>query len=350
MSEQAHHLQWLTEVLQQVREAEGERVATDPSVRDRLHYGRSVCEQVLRQNPQSQLAIQVRTQIDRLLSCVPASSAPASGERTITHAEAQSMDAIIMGVEKGMDRLHSLLEERMQSDTGYVPGGMSVPFSLVDHNRSNHYKNFPKTWLDMHEGRSSSSYRIGHGQFGYDLVPERFAQERNDVFGQYDARHNIIRMPEGFDPSCLFDLVLLYHELCHVAQNHSLRQRMGDDEYVRFYGCGEKRVLLPMEIEAYALQFEMMDRVLGGWLRSGAADGNSPQRLDALMTQMNGKEKHRWLAGNMLDGMRAFFPHGWRDDRSPPASSAFSRSVQRSYSNEGRLYTLDAQGLPVPLM
>jgi hypothetical protein len=349
MPEFGHHLQWMTGVLRDIEAAERSRVALGNDIVERLRQGRAVCEQVLGQNPGSALARSARGRIDALLAGgAPLAPAESTEERVITREDGEKMERIILGVETGMARMRAMLEEQMRSHQGPSLGALFVPFSLVDRNRSNPFKNFPRHWLDMHEGRTSASYSIGYGQYSYDIVPERFAREREDVFGHYDAQHNLVRMPEGFDPSCLFELILLYHEILHVAQSHALRARMGDEAYSRFRD-GSKKILLPHEVEAYAVQFEMMDRLLGGWPRAGAAEGDSPKRLERLMAQTNGKEKHRWLAANMLQAMRVFYPYGWRDDCYPPCNREFHDALKRSYAREGKLYIYDAQGLPVPL-
>ncbi|MDO8469088.1 MAG: hypothetical protein Q7S29_05010 [Candidatus Peribacter sp.] len=295
------------------------------------------------------MAKHIKERIDRLLAGSTVPSDNAGSERTITEADASHLDRIIEGVELGVEQMRVRLEQQERATPReYCPHALSVPFTLVNRNQPNSFKNFPRHWLDAEGGRAPRTYSLQHGQFSYDIVPERFARERQDVFGQYDARYNLVRMPEGFNPSSPFALIPFYHEMVHVAQGSQLRARMGEEAFRNFYD-GSKRIILPFEIEAYGLQFEMMDRLLGGWLRAGAAAGASAERMNALMSQLKAQEQHRWLAQNILAGMKIFFPHGWRDDRSSSCSSAFADAMRRTYAPEGQLYTLDARGLPVPL-
>lgn len=352
-----HHQTWLAETVAAVRQAG--QAGVNQSLRSQLEQGRRVCTAVLAQNPESALARSVLADIHRLLGdpvAGPVAAAPTAqhndDERVITSADVQMMERIIEGIERGMQQLEAKVDDQLRRNPSYAPQALSVPFQLLRGNIGNPYKNFTKVWLAMHEGRGPSAYRIGYGQYGYDFVPERFAKERGDVFGNYDAQNNIIRMPEGFNPDCLLEIFLIFHEILHAFQNHALRERIGDARYRAFYEKveGQHRVLLPQEVEAYGVQFEMMNIALGGWLQAGAKEGDSEARIDRLLAETGGGLKHRELARSMLTGIRVMYPHGWRDDKQPPCSGAFYQGVKQAYANEGILYVYDRQGLPVPLL
>jgi hypothetical protein len=86
----------MAEVLRDIETAERSRVSLGRELLERLRQGRTTCEQVLRQNPQSALARDARGRIDALLvGGVP--QAPAQpGERMITQEDVEKMDRIIL--------------------------------------------------------------------------------------------------------------------------------------------------------------------------------------------------------------------------------------------------------------
>jgi hypothetical protein len=349
----SHHIQWLGGVLQTLDDIDrGKRRASDNIVRQALAHGRTLCDEILQLNEKSTLARNVRARIEKILATErpmeDLQGRHETDERTITAEDANAMEALIVGIESGMERLHTLLRERMGKNNRPQLPEVLLPCQAAALNRQNPYRNFSRHWLDASEGKTPMTYELRPNQYSYDIVHTRFIEKKKHVFGAYEPRLNLIRMREGFDPSRLMELCMVYHEIVHVLQAHVFIARMGMNEYQRFVSDGQ-RLILSFEVEAYAMQFEMMDIIAGGWLHEGVADGDSPERMQRLLTEFEGSEQHKGIASSTLRSMKFFFPYGWQPTKDPVCTPAFRTLLQTAYGKEGQLYDFDIWGNLVPL-
>ncbi|OGJ56485.1 hypothetical protein A3D88_03860 [Candidatus Peribacteria bacterium RIFCSPHIGHO2_02_FULL_52_16] len=239
------------------------KTKTEPVETAVLSKGLHVCADVLAQNPDSDLAKELREKLGALLRSRASSIEQETfmGGWGINEQSVERMDKLIALSEQKFGELGDALSKKMDQ-RGDISQKLLLPFDCVRENKNFSFKNNIATRLRSVREGSSASIVMRRGNFMYDLHPGLLRGEQPNDVGGFFSQERQFQLSFDYDPNRLFDLFTKYHEIWHVLQDDWLRQSASPKFYERC--CTEHVVVIDFEFEAYAYMLEAIDCYLDG--------------------------------------------------------------------------------------
>lgn len=265
---------------------------------------------------------------------------------SIQEVSEEELQSIIERIELGMSEWETVIREKVEKNGG-LPSYLKEnyfwkPFEMIKLNSQNKSKNARALLRQAPESGSMHLEDVRY--FSYDALENFSEGETNTLVTNMSAFFVPIRrriyLDSEIDPENPSDLLTIYHETIHAAQDLYMRSTMSRDAYFNQVEVkpGEPVSLdIRFELDAYAMELELADILLDGKLRDGTIKtdeifeklrANSPVKLQYLQV--------------LHDVAKLYFPLGTSAGGYP---NAFYNELVQMYANQGyEIYLSNEKG------
>ena len=188
----------------------------------------------------------------------------ALADRARLAVQAVKLEAMIGGIDEGMDRLQRKLCPELdlatRPDEAGFQFGQITPEAVFWFHANNKVQNPNRNRLRKELMPGDANLDIG--LFDYGRVPSELQKK---VVISCNAQNRLLGLNDEFDGNILLYAFGLFHDLVHLIQSAHLEQVLSRDEYVHLLTL--QRQLINMEGEAYSLQLQALNRFLDGTLK-----------------------------------------------------------------------------------
>lgn len=190
----------------------------------------------------------------------------------------ETLESVIARFEQGFERFTGE-SQKLIDTSGATPEGKSIlskPFELARINKQNQDKNIYRIKIrDITTRRSLSAIITTSDNpnfFNYDLLPEG-----QNAAAAYAPLSRTFYISSDYDPDNTLDNLLGLHELVHVAQDNTDRQKMSRRNYEEFFADGERRkirkIVAIYEATAFIEEIYMLNLFTQGKFREDVLRG-----------------------------------------------------------------------------
>lgn len=250
-------------------------------------------------------------------------SVPAQKTHTTSMEEqhnVEKIDKLIPAIEKGFQTLASTLQSKLhdEKDQEFVDDLMA-PIKVVQGNSVSQEKNAAKVLKgEIPVPTFEESQKIikqTPNLFYYDVFPR--SQQRDFSEASYSSPWRVIHLREDFDTGNMVDLLVLYHELCHVLNDNAQREVMNTPEKYEYYmkfllhdpEKEKRRIDILDEGIAYGHEIEAMNVLLDGQLKKDIERGVLPN-ADEVAHKFHARQDQIGLLKNLFVTARAYYLGG----------------------------------------
>ncbi len=211
------------------------------------------------------------------------------------------------------------------------------PFHFLNANKGNTLKNFETaSRVALTQGMPVESILLALNDprhYGYRLIPDSALRGTGIMIGTIPIQRSV-GISEKYDFKNTLNRLTMVHELVHLA-HQALQRKKNMMEFLRFHASGRKHVIIDEEYDAYVVEIETLDLLLGGELREGKA------RPEDILKRFSLPEDHRTPITMLCMMAERYFPVGRVDAPYPKAYTTF---VDRAVAHDG--YELRRYGQP----
>jgi len=269
-----------------------------------------------------------------------------------THAEVT--EALILKIEAGMRKLAETaipLIERIEDER--TRNQLMAPFELIELNSENPHKNNDRFLAD-------ASPLVGGVKWKQEAVHwfSYTADGQANVVAGFKPPTREMMISPDFDPDNICDLLILFHELTHVAYDTTIRYGLQTteqrDNYLEFHDGSTPKVELVNEIMAYSSEIDMMNLLTHDFLRATIEGGQEIGKveIDDLMRRLNWPERDRGMFMMLLELAKLYYPMGNRIvnrivNRNSNFEPEYVKHMAKIHGPEGRgmeVYVYDIEG------
>lgn len=224
-------------------------------------------------------------------------------------------DAMLMRLDAGWSKFEQQLGQKIETvEDQNKQEGLLIPFKVMESNRSNPEKNGSRLHRQQSEkGAEVARFSMNHFYFAVSDLPE-------GVAASWSPLHRMMALSRDFDPSNILHLIVLYHELIHVAQDNQVRQSINSpqafESYRNFHTFkpGERpRMIINPEATAYGRELDATDLYLNGLLSQRYGVKNQPMTVGELATALgiSSDDQENLQTVSMILNLAAnYFPYG----------------------------------------
>ncbi len=185
-------------------------------------------------------------------------------------------DRLISVVENAWEGFSRRVEPLIsQVDDKAFRDEIESPFQLMKLNKANPNKNGTRFHRQQSELGNSTADIANAFWFFIESDPNLLS----DQAAGFEPLSAIMHLSPDFDPNDDVDMLILYHELRHVAQSARTKMQIRGpreyDEYVDFHTGPKRRMLINEEASAYAYEIEVLNLLCGGELSRAAQEGRA---------------------------------------------------------------------------
>lgn len=177
-----------------------------------------------------------------------------------------------------------------------------------------------------------------------------FKDEKEIGAAGYNNENKVVLLKRSFDPYTMLDMLVLYHELVHVLQDISIREKLATPElanrYLNFYSGSEKRTIGSQEHEAYFLELKLLDLHSEGRLSQQAREGEIEQEYFKQLLKPTDSQKE--LVGSLTTLALEAFREESANGRFPTGYVSYINDIYRKagvviyeFDESGKAYKLE---------
>ena len=248
------------------------------------------------------------------------------------------INEVIAKAETGMAEFESIMMPKINQVTNsYLRKQMALPFEQINVNRDNPNKN---SLILLQRHRTEGLLRQENlAWFTYKV------KSHSGIAAGFAPVLRMMYLDKNFDPKNFLDLLVLYHELLHVAQDNGDRERLDSKEkyeaYNKFYTSNS--IVLNAEVTAYALEIEALNLYLDNYLENQIAEGKEID-LNEIQIKLNARSDQRGIIRMLVDLAKLYYPEALSSGSFNPK---FFHKVGELYSKKlgYKLYMKTPQGL-----
>lgn len=220
-------------------------------------------------------------------------------------------DKMITKIEKGFKEFEKIVRPKIEQEPiEHIRRELEAPFVIMDRNKKNNDRNYPRLLKERQVKRDQISYLNDPYHFFYAV----HGQKGGGMSFSFNPVQNLMRVPEDFDPNNYMDILILFHELKHVVYEVNAREGIRSDaEYRRYVKSfevkpGERpRIFIDGEFSVYAFEIELLNKLLDGRLMAAAASG---EKIDAkeVAQKLNARPSQLSTIEMLLHFAEAYYP------------------------------------------
>jgi hypothetical protein len=238
---------------------------------------------------------------------------------------------VIERVERGFARFETVLRPRIQRvPEAWLRTQMELPFRYIAGNRTNALRNL-ETRRRLNPTFQDLQTLPDETHFFYRLQPSDAA-----LVASFAPAGRFLSLGEDIDPDNDLDMLIVFHEACHIVQDSIERSRLRTDaDWRRYFQFNRKLTTesrppyldLLDEATAHALEVEALNLLLDGALESAIRDQRTLNG-DAVLHRLHARPDQREKL-NVTDVFaQRFYPQRWTADHLP------AQSLQDDVANE----------------